>query len=281
MSFDGRTTLARADLADAALEGIVRAQRFATPRRMQATAPSLPLRAGPGGAAEQDDQLLFGETFAVLEVRDGFAWGQAQRDGYVGFVESGRLSPEMVTPTHWVSALRAYAFAEPSIKAPAAGPFSLNALVCIDAADGEFLHAVGAGWISARHLRPLGDFATDRVAVAERFLGAPYLWGGRDSLGLDCSGLVQQALYACGEACPRDTDMQETLGSPIAMDALRRGDLVFWNGHMGMMLDAETLLHANSFHMAVAREALSEAITRIAAGPMGAPTGFRRLPPLA
>ncbi len=196
MSADRRLTLARPDLAARDLEGLVRAEHFAIPRTMQLTAPVAGLRAGPDASAEQDDQLLFGELFDVLEVQDGWAWGQARRDGYVGFVEAATLSPELTAPTHWVSALRAYAFESPSIKARAVGPFSLNALVTVQETDGAFLCAAGAGWFHDKHLRPLGETLSDFVSVAASYLGAPYLWGGRDSLGIDCSGLVQRAAGA-------------------------------------------------------------------------------------
>ena len=180
--------------------------------------------------------------------------------------------------THWVSALRTYAFAEPSIRAKAFGPLTMNALVTVDGQeDGAFLHAVGAGWIARRHLRPVGETPTDFVEIAEQFLGAPYLWGGRDSLGLDCSGLIQQALYACGHACPRDTDQQARLGREAPGNALIRGDMVFWKGHVGVMLDGARLLHANAHHMAVAVEPLGEAIQRIDAAGVGQPLSFRRL----
>jgi cell wall-associated NlpC family hydrolase len=277
MNADRRVTLARPDLADRRLEGIVRADRFTVPRTLQVTAPVAGLHAGPDLSAEQDDQLLFGELFDVLEVSDGWAWGQAQRDGYVGFVEAHALSEAVTSPTHWVSALRAYAFETPSIKSRAIGPYSLNALVAVEAAEDEFLLVAGVGWFHAKHLKPLGETYSDFVSVAQRFMGAPYLWGGRDSLGIDCSGLVQQALYACGRACPRDADLQETLGEEASRADLARGDLIFWSGHVGIMLDPERILHASGFHMAVAVEPLTEAVIRNEAGGVGGPTVFRRL----
>jgi len=274
---DPRLTLARPDLAARDLEGVVRAARFADTLPMQIAVPVAALRTAADPSSEQADQVLFGERFDVLEVKDGRAWGQARRDGYVGFVEAASLTPEANAPTHWVCALRAFAFESPSIKSRATGPFSVNALVAVVAKEGDFLHAEGAGWFHGRHLRVLGDVETDFVAVAESLLGAPYLWGGRDSLGVDCSGLVQLALYACGRACPRDTDQQAQMGVDVAPDALARGDLVFWRGHMGVMADPATLLHANAFHMRVAAEPLKEAVARIASGPTGAPTAYRRL----
>ncbi|MET0336360.1 MAG: NlpC/P60 family protein [Caulobacter sp.] len=276
MSFDPRLTLARPDLAAIGLEGLVRADLFAEPRRMVVTTPAAALRKAPSTDAEQWDQLLFGEAFDVLEEAGGFCWGQAARDGYVGFVDSAALAPVGELATHRVSAIRTYAFSKPDIKSKPAGLYSLNALVAIEAREGRFAKAAGGGWFIDAHLAPLGEFDSDPAAVAERFIGAPYQWGGRESLGLDCSGLVQQALYACGRACPRDTDMQAaSLGEPITQDQLRRGDLVFWKGHVVMMLDEARIIHANAHFMDVTIEPLADALARIGAV-YGAPTAFRR-----
>jgi cell wall-associated NlpC family hydrolase len=228
--------------------------------------------------SEQMDQLLFGETFEVVEEEaGGFVWGQASRDGYVGFVAREALQPRPPAPTHRVAAIRTYAFAEPSIKSRAYGPYSLNALVAVEGQEGRLAKVAGAGWMTTEHLAPVGQFETDLAAVAERFLGAPYLWGGRESVGLDCSGLVQAAMFACGLACPRDTDQQAGLGAEIARGDFRRGDLVFWNGHVGVGLDETRIVHANGFHMMVAIEPLETAIARIDAAGVGRPTAFRRV----
>jgi cell wall-associated NlpC family hydrolase len=274
---DPRVTLARADLASLALEGVVSAARYAPPRTMTGVAPAAAIRRSPDDRAEQLDQLLFGERFEVLEETAGWAWGRALRDGYVGYAAASSLAAAAPPPTHWVSALRAYAFSEPNIKSAPAGLYSMNALVAVEAREGRFAKAIGAGWIIEAHLSPVGVFASDPAAVAERFLGAPYLWGGRESLGLDCSGLVQQALFACGRACPRDTDQQATLGRPAASDGLRRGDLVFWRGHVAMLLDAARIIHANAHHMAVAVEPLEAAMERIRGAGGGGPVAFRRV----
>jgi cell wall-associated NlpC family hydrolase len=276
LAFDARVTPAREDLASEALEGLVRAPRFVAPKPMRVAAPDTAVRAGPDRWAEQVDQLLFGEVFEVLESDGRFAWGQAARDGYVGFVESQALSADLLEPTHRVVALRTFAFAEPSIKSRPFGPLSLNALVTVIDEQDALLQVEGAGWVAAGHLAPVGGAFASPADVAERFLGAPYLWGGRDSLGLDCSGLVQQSLYAAGRACPRDSDQQAAMGHTVDRAALARGDLVFWRGHVGMMLDGARLIHANAHHMAVAVEPLAEAISRIAAKAGGEPTAFRR-----
>lgn len=276
MNADPRLTLARPDLASRTLEGLVIAAAYADPTPMAVVAPGTGLYAQADLAAEREDHLLFGEVFDVIEVKAGFAWGQARRDGYVGYVEAAALTAPAPEPTHRVAAIRTYAFAEPSIKTRASGPYSINALVAIEAREGRFAKAVGAGWFVESHLAPIGRFEADPAAVAERFLGAPYLWGGRESLGLDCSGLIQQAMFACGRGCPRDTDLQQALGHEVQSSELARGDLVFWKGHVAMMLDAERIIHANAHHMAVAVEPLAEAVARIAAGATGQPTGYRR-----
>jgi cell wall-associated NlpC family hydrolase len=274
---DARLTLARPDLAAAGLEGLVRAGRYAQPWPAHCVVPAAAIRRAPDPDAEQLDQLLFGEAFDVLESSQGWAWGQARRDGYVGYVAEAALAAGQAEPTHWVSAPRAYAFAEPNIKSRIQGLYSMNVLLVAHEREDRFVRCEGAGWFVERQLSPLGQAEPDPATVAEQFVGAAYQWGGRESLGLDCSGLVQQALLACGRACPRDTDMQAAIGAPIAREALRRGDLVFWRGHVGMMQDETRLIHANAYHMAVSIEPLATAIERIGKTESGQPTGFRRI----
>ena len=275
-SQDRRVTPRRPDLAGRALEGVLPASAYVDPAHRVLRTAAAGIHAAADAGSEQQDQLLFGEGFEVLDEADGWAWGQARRDGYVGYVRAEVLAPAGVPATHRVAAIRTYAFVEPSIKSHALGPYSLNALVSAEAVEGRFVKAEGSGWFVVEHLAPVGVFETDPAAVAERYLGAPYLWGGRESLGLDCSGLVQQALLACGRACPRDTDQQQVLGRAVEPQDLARGDLVFWRGHVALMLDAVNILHANAFHMAVAIEPLAAAIARIAAGPSGEPVAYRR-----
>jgi cell wall-associated NlpC family hydrolase len=245
---------------------------------MQCVAPNAAVRASADPASELQDQLLCGEVFDVLETAGDWAWGQARRDGYVGWAELAALSPELTAPTHRVAVLRTGAFAQPDFKAPTLGFYSLNALLTVEATEGRYARTA-QGWFTAEHLRPIGEaLEPDPVTVAERFLAAPYQWGGRDSLGLDCSGLVQQALYGCGRACPRDADMQEeALGRPVEAAELRRGDLVFWDGHVAWMLDGARVLHANAHHMAVAVEPLATLTARMRANGAGEPTSYRRI----
>jgi cell wall-associated NlpC family hydrolase len=277
VSADPRITPLREGLASRVLEGVEPAGRYVDPVRRVARVPAAALRRSPDPEAEQLDQVLFGERFEVLDEAGGFAWGQATRDGYVGYVALADLAEPPAAPTHRIAAPRTYAFASPSIKTRASGPFPINALVTEEAREGRFVKAAGAGWIVAEHLSPIGEFETDFVAVAERFVGAAYLWGGRESGGLDCSGLVQLALLACGRACPRDTDQQAQMGRAIDAHEARRGDLVFWRGHVGIVLDGGRLLHANAHHMAAAIEPLAGAIERIRAAEFGEPTAWRRL----
>lgn len=277
MKHDPRITPWRDGIAARSLEGVIEAEVYLDPKAMSCMAAATGIRSAPDANAEQMDQLLFGERFEVLEEEGAWLFGQAARDGYVGFVEAAAMGPAGPLPTHRISALRTYAFAENSIKSRASGPYSINSLVAVDAVEGKLAKVAGAGWMTAAHLEPIGMFEDDWAAVAERFVGAPYLWGGRESLGLDCSGLVQQALFACGHACPRDTDQQQALGAPIAADAFGRGDLVFWKGHVAMGLGDGQIVHANGYHMATVVEPLAEAITRIDAAGSGQPTAYRRV----
>lgn len=274
---DPRLCLVRGDLAAAELEGLWPAARYKRTTPMRVSAPTAALRSAPDSQAEQASQLLFGESFNVLLEEKDYAFGQVDRDGYVGFVGKDALSIGRGSPEHRVRALRTFAFSEPSIKSSPVGAYSLNALVTPIETEGRFVRAADSGWFISDHLAKISDFDDDPVEVAERFLGVPYLWGGNDSLGLDCSGLVQQALRACGKACPRDSDQQMAIGDPIAeLETLQRGDLIFWKGHVGFIVGPNRLLHANAHHMAVAIEALDAAIHRIVAAGSGRPIAFRR-----
>lgn len=272
---DPRLTLMRDGVAALSLQGLVEAAEHRETTAMRCAASSAAIRSAPDAMARQDDQLLFGEGFDVLFEAGAFAFGQARRDGYVGYVDRSMLEPGLIAPSHWVSALRTYALSEPDFKAPPVLTLSMNSLVAEEAREAGFVKITGSGWVFGGHLSPIGAYADDFVEMAERYLAAPYLWGGRESEGLDCSGVVQQALYACGMACPRDSDMQAaTLGTAIGGDVLARGDLVFWKGHVGIMLDETRLLHATAHRMATVIEPLAARVER--AGP---PTLFKRLNP--
>ncbi|MFI5013152.1 MAG: C40 family peptidase [Hyphomicrobiales bacterium] len=279
---DKRLTPARADLAAAHLSGRVEAARFVEALKMRVVAPSAPLRRAPGNEAVLDTEALFGESVDVYEIAGGFAWGQLSSDDYVGYLPAAGLGAPVGRPTHRVAALRTYGFPGPSIKLPASHLLSMGSLIEAKGEDGSFLVTAEGLYLWATHLAPLDAAVQDYVAVAERFLGTPYLWGGRTSLGLDCSALVQLAMNAAGLACPRDSDMQERIGEPVAtgddLSGLERGDRVHWKGHVGIMTDGVGLLHANGFHMQVEIETLRQARDRISRAGGGPITGVRRSP---
>lgn len=270
---DRRVTPARPDLAAAHLKGKVDASRFVEGEKFAIGAGRASLRTRPAGDASQDSELLFGEVFTVYDRGHGWAWGQAANDLYVGYVRESALA-DTFTAEAKVSALMAPVFSSADLKTPVRDLLPMNAVLPVVAREGDYVN-IGAGFVHQRHLLP--ETEKDFVAIAERFAGVPYVWGGKTAAGLDCSGLIQTALQAVGKAAPRDTDMMEkALGEGIALGAVRRGDLIFWKGHMGVMLDEKRLLHANAFHMAVVSEPLAEAIARIdaVAGPV---TSVRRL----
>ena len=267
--FDPRLTPARPDLAAMHLKGRVEAARFVDGVAREVVDPQAPLRRMPAPDAVLDTEALKGERVAVYEVTDeGWSWGQLESDDCVGWMPSGALGPPGPPATHKVTAMRTLVFPGPSIKLPPIESLSFGCRIAIARVVDALAMTVAARWVPARHLAPSGAREGDFVAIAERFVGVPYLWGGKTSFGIDCSGLVQLALAAAGVACPRDSDMQErSVGRPIAPAAdfsnLRRGDLVFWKGHVAIVRDPTSLVHANAFHMAVAIEPLSDAINRI------------------
>ncbi len=278
LALDPRVTPVRPDLAAAHLRGEADAPRYAEGRAARIVAASAPLRRAPQADARLETEALHGESASVYDESDGWAWVQLDRDKYVGYLPAAALGAP-TEPTHRVSALRTHAYPGPSIKLPPRMALSLGARLTIVAQEGDFAVSADGLRIWLAHLAKIGSREPDPVAVAERFLETPYLWGGRTSEGIDCSGLVQAGLDAAGVAAPRDSDMQEAaLGEPVAAgEPPRRGDLVFWKGHVGVMRDSVTLLHANGYHMKVVSEPLDEARARIAAKGGGEVTSARRL----
>ncbi|MGD9812227.1 MAG: NlpC/P60 family protein [Sphingobium sp.] len=263
IALDPRVNAIRGDLADISLAGILFAPHYAKAQPMHCTAPAAFLRQSSSADATAVSQLLAGETFHVLDITGGWAWGFCDHDGYVGYLERDALGEGMIRATHRVVARSAPLFAHSDIKAPVVGWRSAGARISGEAS-GDFI-VTQAGAIHVRHLLPIERDKPDWVAAAERHVGQAYIWGGRGGGGIDCSGLVQLALGQAGVRVPRDTDLQrESIGEPIGEDVpLRRGDLVFFPGHVGIMMDSEAMLHANAFWMSTVIEPLADVVARL------------------
>lgn len=271
----------RPDLADLRVYGQLAAHSYVQPAPSVCRVPVAGVRAAPDPAATQTTQLLLGETFHLLEIGETWAWGYCGHDSYVGYVEAACLellpdgAPDRApadTPTHRVSAPQGLVFSGPGIKTALRLTLPLGARLRLTEHDDTFLAlpddslCPGGGFIHRRHVRALGEWNADPASVAESLLGTPYLWGGRTRAGIDCSGLVQAALMACGIPCPRDSDQQQAVGRPVPQsewNALQRGDIVFFPGHVGLMADATRLIHANAFWMDTVTEPLADVITRL------------------
>ena len=267
---DPRLTPARGDLAAKYLEGKVKATRFVAGEEFEISEAIAPLRIGPSADAELATQALLGERATIYDRNGGgFAWGQLHGDGYVGWLPDRALAKPGAAPSHKITAVSTFAFPGPSIKLPPADTLVMGTTLTVVREDGPFA-VTRQGWYLPRsHVGGIAEMAADFVAVAERFVGTPYLWGGKSSLGIDCSGLVQVSLNAAGTGCPRDSDMQRnSLGRTLdAAESknLQRGDLIFWNGHVAIARDADSIVHANAHHMATVIESTRDAIARIKA----------------
>jgi len=267
VALDPRLHPFRPEIAAKYLQGQVEAARFVEGQRFEVVEPVADLRRAPSHEAPLDSQVLLGECMTVYETTgEGWAWGQIESDGYVGWLSANALAAPGPPPTHKVRALRTLVFARPDIKTPPLTSLPMGARLAVARQDERFA-ITASGWhVPQTHLVPIKSKQDDFVAVAEQFLDTPYLWGGKTSLGIDCSGLVQIALQAAGIACPRDSDMQElALGQITSLADLRRGDLVFWKGHVAIARNDQELTHANAHHMMVAVEPAAEAIRRIKA----------------
>ncbi|MBX6327199.1 MAG: C40 family peptidase [Pseudolabrys sp.] len=280
VALDPRIHPFRPEVAAKYLQGQVEAARFVEGQRYAVIEPVADLRRAPSHGAALASQALFGEEVTVYDItEEGWAWGQLESDGYVGWLSANALGPPGPAPTHKVSVPRTLAFPRPDIKAPPLAGLPMGARLTVVHQDERFA-VTAAGWhVPLAHLAPVCATHADFVAVAERFLDAPYLWGGKTSLGIDCSGLVQIALQTAGLPCPRDSDMQElALGTTAAFSELRRGDLLFWPGHVAIARSEDEITHANAYHMRVAVEPVEDAVRRIGATGM-MPTSVKRLAP--
>jgi len=256
--FEPREWFAGPEHVELALAGEIAAVRFVEPRPLVCTAPRVALRKAPDAQAEAVSELLFGETFEIVDVKDGFALGRCRHDCYVGWAPFEALALPGAAPTHRVTARHALVFASASIKAPVLKALPHGARLH-GHREGDFLSLEGGGHVHVRHVELT---PANRFTAAALFMGAPYLWGGRTPDGVDCSGLVQAALAAEGVALRRDSDLQLEQGDPVDFEARAAGDLVFFPGHVGLLLDDDRLCHANAHWMAVVIEPLADVVAR-------------------
>ena len=281
---DRRTHAYRDDLAAAELAGLVEAARFVDGEAYQVRAATAPMHAAPDPASEPVSELLFGEAVTAYEIADGWAWGKSSLDDYVGYLRAELLTRETGEPTHVVDALATHIYPAPDIKAAPLGWLSLGSRLTVRGDAGKFSRLAGVGWVYSAHLAPVAAPAPDFVATAARYLGVPYLWGGRSSAGLDCSGLVQVALQRAGIRCPRDSDrMAAELGRPVPVPddlaTLRRGDLIFLPGHIMIAHGDGRVVHANATDMAVALQPLATVLAGLTSEE-GRITAIRRVSPV-
>ena len=261
--FEPREWFAGPDMVELALAGEIGSVRYVEPRALVCTAPRLTLRAAPDADAEAVSELLLGEGFEIVDVKAGFALGRCLHDRYIGWALFDALALPGAEPTHRITARRAPVFAAASIKAAVQHELPFAARVAGEMAS-DFLALTGGGFVHRRHVELA---PTTRFAAAALFADAPYLWGGRSPDGVDCSGLVQQALATEGITLPRDTDLQRQDGEPVTFSARQAGDLLFFPGHVGLLLDGDRLCHANAYWMRVVTEPLADVIARLPDAP--------------
>lgn len=238
----------------------------------QVVVPLADLCRTPDGPRER--QLIYGDAVTLFRENDGWGYVQSTKDGYCGYIRLSALG-DVSSPTHKVSAPATHVYAKPDFKSPDVMSLSFASHLRVTDQIGKFAQTE-VGFVPLTHLLQISDTATDPADIATLFLGTPYLWGGNSRWGLDCSGLVQAALLACGIPCPGDSDQQQAIGVPAAKP-YQRNDLIFWEGHVALVVDTETLIHANAHTMSVTLEPIVATTRRIADQGDGTVTAHRRV----
>lgn len=268
MSLDKSINLYNDDFAAEKLRGKVDVKNYLSPKIFQIKGRNASVKLAPNIDAEQATQALCGELLEVYHLENGFAWAQLQKDDYVGYINLEDLAEPFLKPNKRIKVLRTYGFKGPKVQEKILFELSMNSMVeATNEEENGFVNCGSHGWIYKAHLANLNEFAANPSEIAKMFLGSPYCWGGKESFGLDCSGLVQTSFAACGINLPRDAYMQEKCGEALEFDSeftgLKANDLIFWKGHVAIMIDEINMIHANAYHMMVAIEPLQEAVKRI------------------
>ena len=263
MIFDTRITPIRRDLASTAYKAIVKRKKYVTAKLATVKSAFTPLYSNKG--SKLSTQLLYGEECDVFETKNGWSWIQSRRDNYVGYTPTIHLTRKIYKPNSKVISLRTVIYTKPDIKSVTKGYLSFNSLVEVIKIKGKYSLIKNLGWCPSLDLVKIKSSKFNHIDLSKQYLDTPYLWGGRDSMGIDCSGLVQNLHQINNRPFPRDTDMQEIFVTKEVKyeKDLKAGDLVFWKGHVAMMIDNSNIIHANAFHMKTAIEPLSTAKKRI------------------
>ena len=230
---------------------------------ISSTADILGEPARPSIISQKDSQLLYGEQFQVEKARGAYVYGHSVLDGYQGYVERAQLIKDALSSTHFVKVRASHLYPEPSFKSRPLTRLSFMSRVTLTTnSENGFTQLSDQSWIFSNHIAPMKDFTKsgDLAQTAEIYLGTPYLFGGRSAFGIDCAGLVQVVVYACGHACPlRDScDQEGSFGTPIKRDDVQRNDIVYFKGHVGIMMDDKNILNATARHMTTLIEPLSD-----------------------